>query len=144
MKSTNSILIPLSLILSISCKYDDNSIGSEGEPYYVPLKVFMEQPMDENNFYLLNYPNGNDNWYSEVLFKSIPYQRCYWFTDTQFATTYQNQTFYTPIVQYSTYSGSDSIGHQFIYLYEQFLGDTLSVGCCISDENCDEISFIVY
>ena len=141
------VLKLIMLIVLIGCGDYDNLMNSNeetAEPYYVPLNVYMNHPLDINGYYMVDYPNGASNWYTEVLFKSIPTQRCYWGSDTQFETYYQNQIFYTDIINYSTYSGNDSIGHQFIYLYEQFIGDTLMVGCCISDENCDGINFIVH
>ena len=122
----------------------NNEEDETSEPFFVPLNVYMNHLTDSNGFYLVEYPNGRDSYYTEVLFKSYPTQRCHWGTDTKFETYYQNQIFYTDIINYSTYSGKDSIGHQFIYLYEQFVGDTIMVGCCISEENCDGVYFIVY
>ena len=142
MKNNITILI---ILFVVACGDYDNVMNSEeSEPYYVPLEVYMNHPTDANGYYLVDYPNDRDNWYTEVLFKSVPTQRCYWGSNVSFETEYQNQTFSTPIVQYSTYSGSDSIGHQMVYLYQPFIDDTLMVGCCISEENCDAVEFIVY
>ena len=146
------IIIPCLLIgvqvLFVGCgDWDNLMINNEdqtSEPFYTPLKVYMNHPIDSNGYYLIDYPNDATSWYTEVLFKSVPYQRCHWGSNVSFTTEFQNQTFYTPVVQYSTYSGSDSIGHQMVYLYQPFINDTLIVGCCISDENCDAVSFIVY
>ena len=47
------------------------------------------------------------------------------------------------IVNYSTYSRDDGSGKQMIYLYRDFVGDTLSVKGCVDVDVCKTVSFIV-
>jgi uncharacterized protein (DUF2147 family) len=53
------------------------------------------------------------------------------------------ETFCEMIVNYSTYSRDDGSGRQMIYLYRDFIGDTLSVKGCVDVDVCKSVSFTV-
>ena len=140
------IRILMMLVVVVGCGDYDNLLNSEEEttpPPPTPFRVFMEYPIDENGYYHFNYPKGNSNSYGEVYCETLPTQRIHWYSPNTFDTYYQQQWFSTPIIQYSTYTSSDGIGKQLFYLYEIFVGDTLTIVGGLSEDNWDYVEIII-
>ena len=79
----------------------------------------MDLPITDDGLYVFNYPNNAPHTYTSVEYIS------------------------QPIINYSTYTSSDSTGKQMIYIYQPHINDTLSVMGCIQGDYCKEVSFIV-
>jgi len=93
---------------------------------------------DNNGFYHFDYvPTGNsESDYGTVkYYNEIPYTRTFWESTDSFWVYHQNQWIGTPIIDNSTYNGDDGYGQQLFYIYEPFIGDTLSIYGYICDEN---------
>ena len=54
-----------------------------------------------------------------------------------------NQWIGDPIINYSTYSGSDGSGQQLFYVYPPFIGDTLTIYGYINSDIIDTVFVIV-
>jgi len=93
---------------------------------------------DNNGFYHFDYvPTGNsESDYGTVkYYNEVPYTRTFWESTDSFWVYHQNQWIGTPIIDNSTYNGDDGYGQQLFYIYEPFIGDTLSIYGYICDEN---------
>ena len=139
------IRILMMLVVVVGCGDYDNLLNSEEEttPPPTPFRVYMEYQKDGNGYYHFNYPKGNSNSYGEVYCETLPTQRIHWYSPNTFDTYHQQQWFSTPIIQYSTYTSNDGIGKQLFYLYEIFVGDTLTIVGGLSDENWDYVEIII-
>tara|TARA_B100000315_G_scaffold254477_1_gene295627 strand:+ start:653 stop:1066 length:414 start_codon:yes stop_codon:yes gene_type:complete len=131
------------LLFVVSC---NNPIVSDDtyEPPPTPFEVYMEVEQDNSGYYHITYPQGSTSSYDRVYVKTIPTQRVFWNSPNTFDTYYQQQWFSTPIIQYSTYSSSDSIAQQLFYLYEQFIGDTLTIVGGLSENTWDYLQVIIH
>ena len=131
------------LLFLIGCKsseltYEENEITYS-------LILSMDHPK-EGNYYLVDYPNESIHSYTSVLYQidpPHPLQRIFWYSEDTFTIYHMGFPITEPIVNYSTYSSENGDGKRLVYLYQPFIGDTLSVIGCI-DEICEEIEFIVY
>ena len=137
--SKNLILI----ILMLSGCTDPNVL----DQYDPKLTIWMNMNYD-GEFYQYDYPNEKPHSYTKVFYKSNPMERVFWFSSDSFYVNYQDRWFGEPIINYSTYTSSDSLGRQMIYTNESMVGDTLSIKGCVyygsDQELCKDISFIVY
>ena len=139
----NKYLIPI-LILVVSCGDYDNILNSEEEESSpTPFHLWLEENMDENGFYHKTYPRGNASSYGRVYCETLPTQRVFWSSPNSFNTYHQQQWFSTPIIQYSTYTSNDGTTQQLYYLYEQFIGDTLTLVGGLSEETWDYVQVII-
>ena len=102
----------------------------------------MNHPFDGND-YLVDYDSPKTHWYVGLEYDTLPMTRVFWFSPDSFVVYHQYHYFTEPIINYSTYTSSDSTGKQMIYIYEPHIGDTLSVIGCIQGDFCKEVSFIV-
>jgi hypothetical protein len=66
----------------------------------------------------------------------------FWDSDDYYTFIYWGRETSYPIITNSTYSDEYGDGKQLIYLYKDFIDDTLSIYGCVSDE-CEGLSFIV-
>ena len=112
----------------------------EIEQYSLSLYMNLDQ---ENGYYKVKYPIGNPTFYTSVHVISHPNIFVSWYSDDEYCLNWMYQTLCEPIIQYSTFTRTDGTGQQMIYLYENFIGDTLSVLGCISSDICEEVKFIV-
>ena len=137
---SNKILI-ITIMLFISC---ENFITSENE--YPPnfFELYMDTTLDDNGYYLVDYPNDESNSYVFVKYRSLPMTRVFWTSTDSFTIYYQGFPFSEPIINNSTYTLEDSTGQQLIYLYQAFIGDTLGITGYVSDNLHDNLKFIVY
>ena len=139
----NKYLI-LILMLVVSCGDYDNILNSEEEESSpTPFHLWLEENMDENGFYHKTYPRGNVSSYGRVYCETLPTQRVFWSSPNSFNTYHQQQWFSTPIIQYSTYTSNDGTTQQLYYLYEQFIGDTLTLVGGLSEETWDYVQVII-
>ena len=94
---------------------------------------------DTSGYYHFTYiPTGNysNSDYGTVKYSNeIPVTRTFWESPDSFWVFHQNQWIGTPIIDNSTYSDDDGYGQQLFYIYEPFIGDTLSIYGYICHEN---------
>ena len=142
-KLNNIFLFTISSFLIVGCGTDNvlNIDTTESEP--TPFRLYMEYEQDENGFYHKTYPRGNASSYGRVYCETLPTQRVFWSSPNSFNTYQQQQWFSTPIIQYSTYTSNDGTTQQLYYLYEQFIGDTLTLVGGLSEETWDYVQVII-
>ena len=136
-RNLGSLLVIISYI-GCTEPYTPTSIIEEEE---TPLHLYMHNDLDDG-YYRFDYPNGNESSYTAVEYITEPITRVFWYSEDTFTFIYWGREMTYPIINNSTYSGADGNGRQLIYLYEDFIGDTLSVVGCI-DDNCQSLEFIV-
>ena len=88
--------------------------------------------------YIFNYPNNTTNSYFKVNYNSLPTQRVYWDSPDEFYVVMWQDTVWTPVVNYSTYSDDDGIGHQMVYVNPTLIGDTLNIIGTIYEEGISQ------
>ena len=134
------IFITIIGLLTISCS--DNLI-MESNTNEMFLDLHMNTLFD-NGYYLVDYPNHEDNSYTSVQYKTLPDTRVFWTSVDSFTVYHWNQPITQPIINYSTYSNSDSTGQQMIYLNKDFIGDTLMIFGWVDENTISTLNFIVY
>ena len=133
-------ILLLSIILLPAC--NDNIISPQVEEDY--LTLHMNTETDVNGFYLVDYPDWEDNSYTSVQYETLPYTRVFWTSTDTFIIEHWGEEIEEPIINYSTYANDDGTGQQMIYLYQDFIGDTLMVYGCTENDVCSSLNFIVY
>ena len=108
------------------------------------LELYMSTYQNENGYYLVDYPDLANNSYTTVYYKTLPDTRVFWTSPDSFTVYHWGQTITEPIVNYSTFSNSDSTGQQIIYLYQEFIDDTLTIVGYVNDNIITTLDFIVY
>ena len=136
-RELGSLLIFISYIGCTEPYTPNNKL--EEEP--TPLHLYMNNDFD-GEYYRFDYPNGNESSYTAVEYITNPITRVFWYSDDTYTFIYWGREMTYPIIDNSTYSDADGNGRQLIYLYEDFIGDTLSVVGCIGDD-CQSLEFIV-
>ena len=136
----NKIFIII-LILFIGCEMPGQS-NEEYRPNF--LVLYMDTELDDNGYYLVDYPDDESDSYVFVKYRSLPMTRVYWTSLDSFTIYHMGFPVIEPIINYSTDTSDDSTGQQGIYLYQDFLGDTLSVTGYVSENLFDNFQFIVY
>ena len=130
----------------VGCDYisdsDDNQISNSLDIYDV-WKQLTDLEEDSNGYFHFEYaPTGNysDSDYGTVkYFTEIPTTRVFWNSPDSFWVG----NYGYPIINYSTYSGSDGYGQQLFYIYESHIGDTLSIYGSISHTIIDSVFVII-
>ena len=125
-------LIILLIILIIGCEkelYQDISNAH--------LEIYSDLEYD-GNVYLFNYPPNSTNSYFKVNYNSLPIQRVYWDSPDEFYVVMWQDTVWTPVVNYSTYSDDDGVGHQMVYVNPTLIGDTLNIIGTIYEEGISQ------
>ena len=135
------IIVSTFIVSAIGCTEPNESIKSDDE-IIIPLTLSMNANQD-GEFYIFKYPRQAPSSYTSVEYKTDPITRVFWTSPDSFTFIYWGREFTEPIINYSTYSRSDGTGKQMIYLYEDFIGDTLTVEGCVYPNNCKSLSFIV-
>jgi len=107
------------------------------------LTLYMDTTQDSNGYYLIDYPDLESNSYTAIYYESLPWTRVYWTSVDSFTVYHMGFPVTEPIVNFSTYTRADSTGQTFIYLYQDFLGDTLSITGYVNEEINSTINFIV-
>ena len=100
----------------------------------------MNHPFDGND-YLVDYDSPKTHWYVGLEYDTLPMTRVFWFSPDSFTVYHMGFPITEPIVNFSTYAGSDSTGQTFIYLQQAFLGDTLSITGYINEQINSTINF---
>jgi len=108
------------------------------------LELYMDTDKDENGYYLIDYPDWNDNSYTAVYYNTTPTNRIFWTSPDSFTVYHWGEAITEPIINYSTYSGSDGTGQQMVYLYSDFIGDTLTVIGYVNEDIYSTLDFIIY
>ena len=108
------------------------------------LDLTMNGKQDINGFYSFDYPDLNDNSYTAVYYETLPDTRVFWTSVDSFTVYHWGVAITEPIINFSTYSNDDGTGQQMIYLYQDFIGDTLMVYGCVENDVCSSLNFIVY
>ena len=118
-----------------------NSNNNSDEP--ILLELYMNYPI-KNGYYKIDYPNNRPHSYTSVEYQTEGMRRIYWTSTDSFTIVHMGYPITEPIINYSTYSRDDGSGKQMIYLYQDFINDTLMIRGCISESNCKELEFIIY
>ena len=108
---------------------------------------FLDLYMDVQNndgYYLVDYPNQEDNSYTAVYYKTLPDTRVFWASVDSFTVYHWGHAITEPIINFSTYSNSSGDGQQMVYLHQDFIGDTLMVYGCVENDVCSSLNFIIY
>ena len=95
------------------------------------------------NVYQVKYNSSKSHSYTSVYYKTNGLRLVAWFSDDEFCVEFMNDVICNPIVNYSTYSRDDGTGKQMIRLEKSFIGDTLSVTGCLTNNLCESVSFVV-
>ena len=132
------------LLLMIGCVGGEDRLYSQEQVEEdIPLILKMNYPM-EDGYYKIDYPNNRPHSYISVEYQTEGMRRIYWTSIDSFTIVHMGYPITEPIINYSTYSGDDGSGKQMIYLYQDFINDTLMIRGCISESNCKELKFIIY
>ena len=118
MKKT--LIAILTIFTLISCEK-----GYESPEIY--LDLYSDQLEYNGDVYIFDYPDNADNSYFKIDYNSLPSQRIYWSSPDSFYVVMFSDTMWTPVVDFSTYADDNGIGHQLVYVNQQFLGDTLNI-----------------
>ena len=122
------LIIIIILLTVISCEKELHQDISD-----TFLEIYSDLEYD-GDVYIFNYPNNATNSYFKVNYNSLPTQRVYWDSPDEFYVIMWQDTVWTPVVNYSTYSDDDGIGHQMVYVNPTLIGDTLNVIGTIYEE----------
>tara|TARA_R110000744_G_scaffold200393_1_gene319544 strand:- start:19 stop:459 length:441 start_codon:yes stop_codon:yes gene_type:complete len=107
--------------------------GCEKKNYQNPPtpNIFLDLHSDQLDYngevYIFNYPDDATNSYFKVDYHSPPLQRIYWSSPDMFYVIMFNDTIWTSVVNFSTYSNDDGTGHQMVYVNPTLIGDTLNI-----------------
>ena len=118
----NALLLLVGLIFT-SCE-------KEITPYLPNPNNFLEISSEleyNGDVYIFKYPEHALSSYFKVDYNSLPTQRVYWNSPDMFYVVMFNDTIWTEVVNYSTYSDEDGIGHQLVYVNSTLIGDTLNI-----------------
>tara|TARA_Y100000310_G_scaffold116925_1_gene115598 strand:+ start:131 stop:544 length:414 start_codon:yes stop_codon:yes gene_type:complete len=114
----------------------------------IPLYLYMEdniqnnRMLDENDYWWVEYTGYR---YTDVLYKTYSQKYVNWETPDSFYVQHMNRIYPTPIITSQTLSRKDGTGKQMIYIDETFIGDTLTIYGCISENKyCSKLRFIVH
>ena len=132
------------MLFIVSCSDGGNQVymGEEIEEN-IPLTLTMNHPI-ENGYYLIDYPDNRPHSYTSVEYQTEGMRRISWTSTDSFTIVHMGYPITEPIINYSTYSREDGSGKQMIYLYQNFLNDTLMVRGCLSNSECEELEFIIF
>ena len=122
------LIIIIILLTVISCEKELHQDISD-----TFLEIYSDLEYD-GDIYIFNYPNNATNSYFKVNYNSLPTQRVYWDSPDEFYVIMWQDTVWTPVVNYSTYSDDDGIGHQMVYVNPTLIGDTLNIIGTIYEE----------
>jgi len=134
----NTILLILTGFIFASCEKENFEDLPNPNNF---LEISSELEFD-GTVYTFIYPEDAPSSYFKVDFNSLPTQRVYWDSPDKFWTIIwegSNDTTWTPVVNYSTYSNDDGTGHQMVYVNPTLIGDTLNIIAKI-----DEVGYEVY
>ena len=126
------LIIIIILLTVISCEKELHQDISD-----TFLEIYSDLEYD-GNVYTFNYPNNTTNSYFKVNYNSLPTQRVYWDSPDEFYVVMWQDTVWTPVVNYSTYSDDDGIGHQMVYVNPTLIGDTLNIIGTIYEEGISQ------
>ena len=136
------------MLIIVSCSddgnqfYIDEEIDEEIEED-IPFILYMNYPL-EDGYYRINYPDNRPQSYTSVEYKTEGIRRIFWTSIDSFTIVHMGYPITEPIINYSTYSREDGTGRQLIYLYQNFINDTLMIRGCLSNSECEELEFIIY
>ena len=109
----------------------------------ISLDLYMNTEYnEETEYYTVDYPSANESSYIAVYYTTNPMTRVFWSSEDTYTFIYWGREMTYPIINYSTYSNSYGEGQELIYLYQDHIGDTLSVDGCI-ETTCQRLYFIV-
>jgi len=110
----------LTIFTLISCEK-----GYESPEIY--LELYSDQLEHNGEIYVFDYPDNATSSYFKVDYNSLPTQRVYWESPDVYYVVLFNDTVWTEVVNFSTYSNNDGIGHQLVYVNPTLIGDTLNI-----------------
>ena len=102
---------------------------------------------DENGYFHFNYPDNTENNPSDYgtlkYVTEIPVSRVFWSSPDSFTIYHMGISVTEPVINYSTYSGSDGYGQQLFYVYPPHIGDTLTLYGHLSSSSYDSVLVII-
>ncbi len=133
------------MLIMVSCSDGENQFYlDEKIEENIHLNLTMNYPL-ESNYYRIDYPDEKLHHYISVEYKTRPLTRIFWSSIDSFTIDHMGYPITYPIINFSTISREkDGTGKQFIYLYQNFINDTLMIRGCITELNCEELEFIIY
>ena len=109
----------------------------------IELTLWLDKPIIDG-YYRVKYNENKESDYCSIEYETEPMTRVFWTSTDTFCVEFMFNVFCEPIVNYSTYSnGVDGRGKQLVYLYRDFIGDTLEVMGYIDENNYRTIEVIV-
>ena len=129
------ISIILVFLFSVGC--ENSNIFS----YSPSLDLYMKDGKDSNGNYIVNYNGYN---YTAVWYKTDPNVWVSWSSTDSFYVSYQGRLIGTPIIDNSTYSGSDGESKQLIYINASSIGEVYTIKGCLDYIECEYLTFKVY
>ena len=133
MKIIKFILVILFLFSCDGSAFDDTytpPLTDNSLNIYDVWKQNSPLEKDSNGFYHFPYnPTGtSDSDYGTVKYTTeIPITLVNWDSPDEFCVLFQIQMICQPIINFSTYSGSDGYGQQLFYVDSNLIGDTLTI-----------------
>ena len=112
------------LLLILSCEVEHTYPENIYSDVYLDIYSNLEY---NNEIYTFEYPGDNLNSYFKIDYNSLPYQRVFWESPDMFYVVMFNDTVWTEVVNFSTYSNDDGVGHQMVYVNPTLIGDTLNI-----------------
>ena len=131
----------LMLVILVGCGNSQHNSEPLEPQETTPLTLYMNLPK-EDGYYIFDYPTNRPHTYTSVEYDTEPITRVFWTSPDSFTIVHFGYEITEPIINYSTYTAEDSSGKQMIYIYQDHIGDTLSVWGCATDV-CDGVYFIV-
>ena len=101
----------------------------------------MKDGKDSSGNWIVNYSGYN---YTAVFYRTDPNVWVKWSSTDSFYVSYQGRLIGTPIINNSTYSGSDGESKQLIYINSSSVGDELTIKGCVDYSGCSYLTFKVY
>ena len=96
--------------------------------------------LDENGYYNFQLNYGLTGAYTHTILDAdvgLQYHMIHWESDTQFNLPWQGTDNWSDVVNNTSYTGQDGIGHTVLGAWEELVGDTITVTCNYS--YCDSV-----
>ena len=115
----------------------DTLTGPEngGETYYLDINA-PNLVTDYNGFYIM--PHMSSEYQTVTTLKAETgsideYQHLQWLSDKEFGVEWQGQWVWANLVNSSSYTNDEGVGHTVLGVYDNFVGDTIKVYCGYQD-----------
>ena len=130
----NHIFIYILLIICIGC--ESNVVGVEESCIDCVLELSIpELNMDDNNYYHLQFNSDYIQTFTMIeAHVGVGYTHLGWDSDTEHCVQMWNHIECSDVVNPASYSGSDGVANQILGVYQEHIGDTITVNCGYYDD----------